>query len=128
MTGSSDSLFLKEWFTLFKIDSLFLRLIRFKFVLFTILFSFLSPNQKSELLFIALLALCKRWLSLPLLLHKKSDESDLLLSLIWKVWRERFALVTLCKKSENSELLFRSLKNERFARKTKDQVPNPDFR
>ena len=36
------------------------------------------------------------------------------------------SLIALYKKSEKSNLLFVS-KNERFERKTQEQIPNPDF-
>ena len=58
---------------------------------------------------------------------KKSDESDSLLSHFLK---ERFAFVALYKKSNSlffneRAICFFLSKNEQFARKTKERIPNP---
>ena len=104
-----------------KSDSLLLRVIRFKFVLFAMFFPFLCPKQinRSSLLFSLFLKndICSRRF------FKKSNESDSLSTLFTK--RMKNAIRSL--KSANCSFALLLLENKRFTRKTKERIPNSSF-
>ena len=89
---------MSEFPTLWKSDLLFFSRSCFKFVLLTMLFPFLCPKQKNELLFIALLALCKRGICSSCSWHSLQKEWQKWFTLL-KVW----IALSLSKKIDSPE-------------------------
>ena len=85
--------------SLWKSDMLFLRVIASN-SFFHHAFPLFMPKQKSKSLFIALLALCIKQ-------QKQEEQEWITLITLLKDQQEQFPHVTLCKKSEKSDWLFK---------------------
>ena len=88
--------------SLWKSDSLFLRVIRFKCALFTNIFPLVMPKTKER---ITLVSLLKEWWEWFSALYKKSDERDSLRRSLQREWQEHFALVALYQKTNKMDSL-----------------------